>query len=239
MGTLITPDTPAPETPAPDGNTPPGDATPPTPNTAPPAPSTEKDGQSTPPKDPPTPETPPETPPPTPEPTVPETYALTLPEDAALDASILERTASLAKELKLTNDSAQRVVTAIAAEAQSQLDVIKAAESPGGEAWKARVQQYETDALEAADLGNNDPARLQQVAIRAKQVAEKIGGKGILEFLNLTGAGSHPEFLRMFGVRIYNAFGEGEFTTPGAVGPVGSKDPAAILFGGTTPTPKE
>lgn len=179
-------------------------------------------------------ETPPaaETPPAPPaEPVVPETYTLKLAENSTTDASLLERASSLAKELKLTNDAAQRVVDAVESELTTTLESVRAADAPNGVAWKARVAQYEADALKDPEIAAGDPAKLELVAQRARLVAEKVGGKEILEFLGATGLGSSPPFLKMFGVKMFADYGEGSFVVPNAVGKPGSNDPAEILYG--------
>lgn len=230
MSTLMTPPAAPTETPA-GTETPPPSATP-TPTdgdgapAAPPAAPTDG-GTATPPPAPPA------------EPVVPETYQLTLAENSTLDASLLERASSLAKELQLTNEAAQRVVSAVESELAAQLEVIRAADAPLGELWKARVAQYESDALADPDLGAGNRAQLEKVAQRATLVAEKFGGKELLDFLGTTGAGSHPVFLKMFGVKLFKAFGEGEFVQPTAIPAADRRNPADVLYGGKSATAKE
>lgn len=212
MGTLMTPEASAPATPPAD--------VPPTPPVI--------EGEVPPVVTPPV-----EEPPPAPPaaPVVPETYSLKLAENSTTDATLLERASSLAKELSLTNEAAQRVVDAVESELTANLEAVRAADLPNGVAWKARVAQYEADALADPALGAGDPAKLELVAQRARLVAEKVGGKDILEFLGATGLGSSAPFLKMFGVKMFADYGEGSFVLPSAVGKPGSNDPAEVLYG--------
>lgn len=212
MGTLMTPEAPAPATP-------PADGPPPAPadGGAPPAPEAPPAGEAPP--------TPPAAP------VAPEAYTLTLADGSVLDPAFLERAGSLAKELALPNEAAQKVVAMAESELTTHLEALRAADAPNGVAWKARVEQYERDALADPLLGNGDRAQLDKIALQARLVAEKVGGKEILDFLGATGMGSSAPFLKMFGVTLHKAFGEGEFVQPGAATKPGSKDPAEVLFG--------
>lgn len=215
MGTLMTPEAPAPATP-------PAEVPPVTPVIEGAAPVV-----------PPVVTPPVEEPPPAPPaaPVVPETYTLKLAENSTTDATLLERASSLAKELSLTNDAAQRVVDAVESELTANLEAVRAADLPNGVAWKARVAQYEADALADPTIAAGDPAKLELIAQRARLVAEKVGGKEILEFLGATGLGSSAPFLKMFGVKMFADYGEGSFVLPSAVGKPGSNDPAEVLYG--------
>ena len=166
-------------------------------------------------------------------PPVPEVYDLKLSEKSVFDASMVERASALAKELRLSQEGAAKMLASIEAENAAQLDLQREANLPNGALWKARVAQYEADALEAPDLGAGDPAKLEKLAATAQRVAQELGGKDLMDMLGATGMGSHPVFLRLF-TTIAQKFSEGEFVKPSAAPSAGSvSDPALILFGGS------
>lgn len=137
-------------------------------------------------------------PPPAAEPTVPETFALTLPEQTHLDAAALERISQVAKAMKLTSlDQAQAIVTAVDAELAEQVKVLQAATVKGGVIYAETVKAFTKAALADPDIGGT-PERLSQTVDAAKAALARYDHGGTFaEFLETTGWGSSPAVLGM------------------------------------------
>lgn len=140
-------------------------------------------------------------------PVVPESYDLTLPENTPLDPTVTERVTAIAKELGLTDAAhAQRVLDAIHGESLSALDVFQKAVAKGGTVWKATVERLEAEALADQEIGGS-PEQLQRSVTNAKAVLAKYASTELQAWLEETGQGSHPEFIRML-TRMHKATGE-------------------------------
>ena len=61
------------------------------------------------------------------------------------------------------------------------------------QAWESTIRGWEEQVKSLPDLGGE---RLPQTLATANEVANKYGGKGFLQMLNVTGAGSHPEMVK-------------------------------------------
>lgn len=151
------------------------------------------------------------------EPTVPETYALSLPDESPLDNTALDRVTELAKAIALTSDEqAQAIVDALHAEVADFEQTLLESNAKGGAMWKARVEEMEKQALADPEIGGS-PEKLQQSVQKGQRVLEKFGDENVREFLEESGLGSSPALLRML-ARIHHAISEDAMVLPDKVG---------------------
>lgn len=146
---------------------------------------------------------------PAPEPVV---YALTLPDGSLLDPKAVERVTEFAKANGLTPLAAQAVLAAHHAEAQATIDLLKVAEAPGGELYKARTAEMAAAALAHPELGAGDPRKLTHATLQGQLVLNKYGPE-LLPLLEKSGEGSRPELLLLLN-RFAAAVGEKPLVMP-------------------------
>lgn len=111
------------------------------------------------------------------------------------DEQVLTEFGSLAKELNLSQEAAQRVVDLQAKVAQK-----------GAEAMKTRIAEYYAPVGGPPDtwesLAKADPeiggAKFDENMVLIAQSRDRFGTPKLLEVLTLTGAANHPEVLRFF-----------------------------------------
>ena len=127
----------------------------------------------------------------------PADLKVALPSDSPLNPDVLPRITDLALKAGVTDSAtAQALVDLLHGEVMTTLDATKTALSKGGEAWTQMVTQMEKQALSDPDLGNNDPAKLTQAVAEAKQVVAKYAPDGFADYLDESGLGSDPRFLK-------------------------------------------
>jgi len=132
------------------------------------------------------------TPAPAPKPTeVPEKYDLKAPEGYDLNEAIVGEASTLFKEMKLTNDQAQKLVDF---QAKLQKD---AAEAPYA-AYDAMREEWQGQVKADPELG----PKLPQVKETIGRALDTLGDPTLVatfrEAMNLTGAGDHPAFIKAF-----------------------------------------
>lgn len=152
-------------------------------------------------------------------PAVPEKYELKLPEASTLDASAIERTTAIARELGLPNDAAaQKVLDFVnqeaATHAAAQREAFLAAHQPGGAEWVKQDAAYREAALADAEIGGT-PEKLAASSELAKRAFAQFADPEAAEFFEKSGLGSHPQVLRML-TRIGKAMGEGTLVRGGS-----------------------
>ena len=163
-------------------------------------------------------------------PVVPETYDLKLPAESKLDAAIVERTATTARALGLSNEAGQKLLDSVVAEfAAKDAALVSAWEPMKGEAWKQRDSAWKATALADAEIGGS-PEKLETSATLAKQVVEKFFDPKITEFLRVSGLGSHPEYIRGL-ARIGRGMSEGSLVLGSSGTTPKPKDAATVLYG--------
>ncbi len=119
---------------------------------------------------------------------VPEKYEFKIPEGMELDTKALEAFSPIAKELRLTNEQAQKLVDLYAAQ-------IKDINTQIINTRQAQLQEWETKSKSDQEFGGNKFNENLAIAIRA---LEKFGTKELRALLDETGLGSNPEVVRMF-----------------------------------------
>lgn len=146
----------------------------------------------------------------------------TMPEGMALDANLLGQFTPIAKELKLGQEQAQKLVT-LYAEQQ------KAAAAASVKAWGDQQKAWETASRSDKEFGGDG---LDANLAVAKQALDKFGTAELKAYLDAFGGGNHPEVIRFF-YRIGKAVSEDTFHAGSAPGR--AADPAHILFPNDAP----
>ena len=149
----------------------------------------------------------------------PETYEdFTLPEGMERDAEGLEVFGSIAKELNLSQDQAQKLIDVQAEVVQRQADA----------AWQVWADKQNEWALEVRNDKEFGGDNLPGSKAAAKAFVMKFGGEEALEILRLTGASNHP---KVFGAlaRAGKELAEDEIVS-GSQGGDGAVSRAKVLF---------
>jgi hypothetical protein len=154
----------------------------------------------------------------------PEKYAdFKAPEGATLAPELVSEVSTLAKELNLSQDKAQKVIdTAVklaqqnAAQSQQQItDTIKATQA-----------QWATDAKADKELGGE---KLAENLARAKSAMEVSASPALQELLGKSGLGNHPEVIRHF-LKLAPVFLEGKHVPGGKALGNDGKSPEKVLY---------
>lgn len=122
----------------------------------------------------------------------PETYAdFTFPEGTEADAKGMEAFLPMAKELDLTQEQAQGLVTL-------QTDLLARQAEVMQEAWDTTNTEWVEAARNDPEIGGTDHDAKMATAMKA---IKQFGTKELLEAFDATGVGNHPEMIR-FAYRI-------------------------------------
>lgn len=148
-------------------------------------------------------------------PEVPEKYDLKAPEGVELDTAAVEEFTAIAKELKLSQDDAQKLA-GIAVKMQQRQ----------AEAHVNTVRQWEAESRADKEFGGD--AFEPNLAV-ARKAIDTFGSPALKDMLNATGLGNHPEVLRAF-YKAGKAISESTFVQSGARAPTGTRDPAKALY---------
>lgn len=155
-------------------------------------------------------------------PTVPDKYELVLADGSELDADAVEKTATLARELGLSQEAAAKVFDHLQGTVGARVASRVKDYEPGGPVWQKQVSEWEAEALKDADIGGT-PEALQENVKAAKQVLNKYFDKSVTEFLSTTGLGSHPGVIKGF-AKLKAAFKEGTLVKSKDDAPAPKKD---------------
>lgn len=148
---------------------------------------------------------------------VPEKYDLKTPEGVPLDEAALAEFEPIAKELKLTNEQAQKL-------ADIHTKRMQETERANAEQWKQTTAKWVDDIKADKEIGG---ANLDTSVRHAQAALAKFGTPELKAQMDATGMGNHPELVRVF-ARIGKAMAEDNFIQSGKDGVVG--DPAKRLF---------
>lgn len=162
---------------------------------------------------------------------VPDKYDLKPPEGKELDPKLIEEITPLFKEMKLTNDQAQKLTDFY------NKTVLGAADN----AYKAyedmRTANRDT-IIKDPTLGNGTDGMKPEVSKNIAEVMSRIGDKATItafkEAMDLTGAGDHPAFVKAFNT-LGKLLAEGSAVKAGGPAAVvapgsGPKSPAQSLY---------
>ncbi len=159
-------------------------------------------------------------------PTIPEKYDIKLPDGALLDPSHVEKVSAYAKEHKLSNEDAQRVLERDNAVLMDFFE----AQKHGGPEWTKRVDEWEKLALADKEIGGT-PENLKASAELGKRVISKYFPESIIGWLNETGYGSHPDILKGF-AKLGKMMTDDQLVQPGHV-PAAQKSREEKFYGET------
>lgn len=123
-------------------------------------------------------------------PEVPEKYEFKAPEgfEGELDQAALEQFEPIAKELGLTQEQADKLVSMHA-------DSIQRASTEAREQWAQQQQTWREDLQNDPEFGGQ---KFQENVTAATKAVERFGSPGLKEALESTGMGNHPELVRTF-----------------------------------------
>lgn len=155
-------------------------------------------------------------------PNAPEKYDLKLPEGSLLEASEIEKIASLAKERGLSNKDAQALLD----------DRSKLLDSYAGkqkETWGKETGRWLEVTKADPEIGGEAFGKNAELA---KRVVTRFGTPELMQGLNETGFGNHPELVRLM-VRIGKAMDDDQLVMPGSKTPAVEKNLADVFYGGS------
>lgn len=150
----------------------------------------------------------------------PEKYEITLPEGAQLSPELLEKAEPVFRELNLDNEQASKLATMHGEIVNGTIETIVKQQT---EAWQKTNEDWVTSMKSDSEYGGANSKGNFEVA---KSVISHFGGdesKSIRQALSETGAGNHPEIMRLF-YRIGNAMKEDSLH--GDIGGGGNKQPS-------------
>ena len=128
----------------------------------------------------------------------PEEYeAFVIPEGQAVDEDKLSAFTEAAKDAKLSQENAQKFVDLYA-------NAVKEAGDEHVKAWADIQAKWVNDAKEDAEIGGD---KFQETIVTAKAAIRTLGNEKLVEALEATGMGNHPEFIRFF-AKVGRAIGE-------------------------------
>lgn len=148
---------------------------------------------------------------------VPEKYDLKMPDGIALDPERMAKYEPLFREANLSNEAAQKLVDQFANDTKAEVDASNAALVKQHDAW---VESCKGD----TEFGGQ---KFDESIKHAQSFIAKYGTPELKQFLNTTGAGSHPELVRAF-VRAGKAMAEDVIVQGKSEAP--AKSPALQIF---------
>jgi hypothetical protein len=158
-----------------------------------------------------------------PETKAPEAYAdFTLPEGMTVDKTALEVYSPVFKELGLSQDQAQKIVTAYA-------EQVQAGEKAQVDGFVKQLGEWKTATKADKEVGGEN---FETSVRNANRALSTFGSPTLSEVLKETGLGNHPEFVRVF-AKIGALLKEDNPGGPGISPVTEKKDRAEILYGTT------
>ena len=157
-----------------------------------------------------------------PAPVVPEKYEFTAPEGLALDESVTGALADVARDLKLPQTDAQKVIDAVGPK------VVASIQAANQQAVQAAIAQWASDAKADKDIGG---AKFDATMAAAAKARDAFGSPALKSLLDDSGLGNHPEVIRLF-AKVGRAIGEDRMVT-GNAPPSSGKTAAQVLYDAT------
>jgi hypothetical protein len=119
---------------------------------------------------------------------VPEKYEFTFPEGVELDKQVFEAFEPIARELKLTNEGAQKLADFYLSTRKSEVEAHAAA-------WSDQLKQWEVQVKADKEMGGS---KFESSIAAARSVVKKFGSPELYEAFDTMGFGNHPELVRIF-----------------------------------------
>ena len=143
----------------------------------------------------------------------------TIPEGSEVDEAKLNSFAEVAKGAKLSQEDAQKFVDLYAATRKEAAD-------EQVKAWATVQEGWVNEAKNDPELGGD---KFQETIVTAKNAIKILGSEKLVEALDVTGMGNHPEFIRFF-AKVGRAIGEDQINFGRGGSGETPKSPAEILF---------
>lgn len=153
---------------------------------------------------------------------VPEKYEFTMPDGIEMDSEMLAEFEPIAKELGLSQEKAQKLVDI---QIKSLQKLQAAHEIQQEEAFKEMTTQWATAAKADSEYGG---AKFNENLSVAQKALKQFASEGLIEYLNSSGLGNHPEVIRTF-VKVGKAISEDKFVV-GGQGGARATDPAKVIY---------
>ena len=118
----------------------------------------------------------------------PEKYDLEIPQGAQVDPEFLTEFESVAREANLNNDQAKKFA-ALGTKLSEKMTAMQA------EAQARQVEQWKSESLSDKEFGGD---QLQSNIAIAKTALTQFASPKLVELLNASGLGNHPEVIRAF-----------------------------------------
>lgn len=150
---------------------------------------------------------------------VPEKYEFKAAEGAKLDEKFIAEATPVLKELGLTNDQAQKLMSLY------DKQVAALAEGPY-KAFQDLQNEWRTKVFSDPALGNGTELKPEVKASISHAIDSLPNAKGFREAMEVTGAGNNPEFVKAF-AHIAKQLGEGTSVTGGGPSKLGQQAPDA------------
>lgn len=142
----------------------------------------------------------------------PETYTFEMPEGMELDTAAVEAYTPIFKKHNVSQELAQELATAAAAE---KIESAKAQQA----AFESQKEAWATEARNDKEIGGEG---FDKNLALAKSALDKFGNESLSKFLASSGAGSHPDLIRML-------INVGELTQEDSPGGTGGADGGGAL----------
>jgi hypothetical protein len=153
----------------------------------------------------------------------PEKYELKLVDGSLLKPEAIERTATTARALGLSQESAQKALDFANGEVKAYSDSLIAQHTTNVAKWKETVK------ADKEIFGANDTEFKKNVEL-AHRAARHFGGDDLMKELTATGYGDHPVLVRTF-LKIAKAIGEDTFESGRQGGGAAEVTAAQRLYG--------
>lgn len=158
--------------------------------------------------------------------TVPEKYEFTMPEGVDADSEMLAEFEPIAKELGLSQENAQKLVDLQIKSLQKSVQKMQADhEAQQEEAFKEMTTQWAAAAKADSEYGGT---KFNENLSVAQKALKQFASEGLIEYLNSSGLGNHPEVIRTF-VKVGKAISEDKFVV-GGQGGARATDPAKVIY---------
>lgn len=146
-------------------------------------------------------------------------YALTMPEGMEVDATLLDALAPKFKELNLTTKQANELAGVYA-------EKVKAEAEARQTAWNNTVNGWLEESKKDAEIGGD---KWDATVTSATSVVRRFGNDAFREYLDMTGAGNHPEVIR-FMAKVGAMIGEDKPAVSDGSGKAAAKDSVSVLY---------
>ena len=149
----------------------------------------------------------------------PEELEFTLPDGMEVNEPLMAEFTELAKELGVTQEVGQKLIDLQTKYEQKRHD-------EGQQAWTDMQAGWVSNAKSDKEFGGTEMAANLAVA---KKTIDQFGTPELKEMLDFTGAGNHPEIIRLF-YRVGKALSDDNLVMGGNNVVAPEKDPAKVMF---------